>query len=227
VCSSDLTGRPGHRTAFLHLAQGDLNWWLPVAVEMRPPLEIITSAVQDNAGVRFRVRNNAAEVLDGEAVIRIAGEEIRRRVSAGPGKESEEILVPASGLPPGTHPVCVDFGKGRKASSRVVNWHLAPVSAGWEPVPMDSLFNDQVTRIFRNEYVSPRSPFCSLALPKQGIGGWCDFKTTAEIDDSGLRASSARQDGLFRSPLGVPFRTPGNTDAKNVLFASHWDNYPR
>jgi tRNA U34 2-thiouridine synthase MnmA/TrmU len=43
-----------------------------------------------------------------------------------------------------------------------------------ETVDLAPVFNDRVTQIFRNEYLSPRSPFCSLSLPKQGIGGWAD-----------------------------------------------------
>lgn len=52
---------------------------------------------------------------------------------------------------------------------------------------MDSLFNANVTDIFRNEYLTPRSPYTTLQLPVQGIGV-CHPKLTADIDDAGLRA---------------------------------------
>jgi hypothetical protein len=96
-----------------------------------------------------------------------------------------------------------------------------------ETVDLTSVFDDRVTQIFRNEYRSPRSPFCSLALPKQGIGGWADNKTEFDVDDSGLRAVAAEHGGKLVLPNGVPFQTPTNTDAKNVAFTSQWDNYPR
>lgn len=220
-------GTPGHRSAFLKVSQGDLTWWMPLALEIRPPLELLPAPVQDASGLRFRVRNNSSDSLDGDALIRADGIEQRHRVSAQPGADSDEILFPAPGLPPGSHTVKVDLGNGREAGGSVVNWHLPPVPADWEPVNIDEHFNDRVTRIFLNEYLSPRSPFCSLAIPKQGIGGWCDFKTTAEIDDSGLRAAAQKDNGIFHSPLGIPFRTPGESDAKNILFTSQWDNYPR
>ena len=41
---------------------------------------------------------------------------------------------------------------------------------------MDSLFNANVTDIFRNEYLTPRSPYTTLQLPVQGIGEWCHPK---------------------------------------------------
>lgn len=219
-------GSPGHRSAFLRVSQGDLSWWMPQALEMRRPCELVPSPVQDASGLRFRLRNNSPDALDGQALVRVDGIEQRFHVSAQPGTESADILFPAAGLPPGSHALKVDLGNGREVAGSLVNWRLPPVSTNWEPVNIDTHFNDRVGRIFLNEYLSPRSPFCSLAIPKQGIGGWCDFKTTAGIDDSGLRAVALKGNGILHSPLGIPFRTPGEADAKNVLFTSQWDNYP-
>ena len=87
---------------------------------------------------------------------------------------------------------------------------------------MDQVFNACVTDIFRNEYLSPRSPYTTLQLPKQGIGEWCHPLKTADIDDSGLRASV--RGGLLETKLGIPFRTPA--EGRNIAFTSLWDNYP-
>jgi hypothetical protein len=104
-----------------------------------------------------------------------------------------------------------------------------PREAQFEPVPLESLFNDRVTEIFRaGKYISPRSPFVSLAMPSQGIGSWAGHvNASAEIDDSGLRRAAAANDGRFVLPNGVPFRTPGERKAHNIAFVSQWDNYPR
>lgn len=75
---------------------------------------------------------------------------------------------------------------------------------------------------FRNEYLSPRSPYTTLQLPKQGIGEWCHPLKTADIDDSGLRAAVRK--GLLETKLGIPFRTPA--EGHNIAFTSLWDNYP-
>ncbi len=69
---------------------------------------------------------------------------------------------------------------------------------------------------------SPRSPYTTLQLPKQGIGEWCHPTLTADIDDSGMRAQV--RSGLLSTSLGVPFRTPA--EGKNIAFTSLWDNYP-
>ena len=95
-------------------------------------------------------------------------------------------------------------------------------SSKCEPVVMDEQFNSAVTDIFRNEYLSPRSPYTTLQIPKQGIGEWCHPLHTVDIDDSGLRSSV--QKGVLNTKLGVPFRTPA--EGPNIAFTSLWDNYP-
>ena len=110
-------------------------------------------------------------------------------------------------------------------------------ATGFETVELSGIFNDRVTDLFKHEYLSPRSPFCSLSLPKQGIGTWCHPETRFEVDDSGLRRVAARSEpaasgGAKRGmgivlPSGIPLATPGVGDEKNVAFVSQWDNFPR
>lgn len=90
------------------------------------------------------------------------------------------------------------------------------------PIAMDNAFNANVTDIFRNEYLSPRSPYTTLQIPVQGIGEWCHPLKTADIDDSGLRSSV--RNGVLKTKLGIPFRTPA--EGRNIAFTSLWDNYP-
>lgn len=140
-------GETGHRTLFIRVKEGDLEWWRPVSIEVKAPL--------------------------------IA-----------------------------TH----DF-----------NWELADKHAHYEMVDMDEYLNASVDQIFTNEYLSPRSPYTTLQIPKQGIGEWCHPTLTAAINDSGLRKAS--REGVFETPLGIPFRTPSD-ESPNIAFTSLWDNYP-
>ncbi len=99
--------------------------------------------------------------------------------------------------------------------------------AHYAEVDLTTQFNDRITQIFKNEYRSPRSPFVSLALPKQGIGAWAGHvHATAEIDDSGLRTTAGANGGKLMLPNGVPLRTPGPDVTRNIAFVSQWDNYP-
>lgn len=88
-------------------------------------------------------------------------------------------------------------------------------------IDIGKYFNASVTDIFKNRYMSPRSPYTTLALPTQGIGDWCSTKKTANIDDSGLRAAAAK--GAL-SVAGIPFVSPAR--GQNIVFTSLWDNYP-
>jgi hypothetical protein len=104
---------------------------------------------------------------------------------------------------------------------------MLPATVKLEPLDLTAFFNDRISQIFRNEYRAPRSPFCSLAVPKQGIGSWCNPNDAFVVDDSGLRALAAKSGGRIVLPNGVPLATPGGADAKNIGFVSQWENYPR
>lgn len=92
-----------------------------------------------------------------------------------------------------------------------------------ETVEMSQVFNANVTDIFQNEYLSPRSPYTTLQIPKQGIGEWCHPLKTANIDDSGLR-KKVMGSNILQTELGIPFRTP--SEGQNIAYTSLWDNYP-
>ncbi len=83
-------------------------------------------------------------------------------------------------------------------------------------------FNANADDIFRNEYLSPRPPFASLQLPKQGVGEWCIPFETYEIEDDGLRATV--RDGAYDTGLGLKFLSPA--EGLNTIYTSLWDNYP-
>jgi hypothetical protein len=113
--------------------------------------------------------------------------------------------------------------------TRPAEWNTPVAVTHPETVDLTPHFNDRVTEIFRpGKYLSPRSPFVSLALPSQGLGYWAGHvNATAEIDDTGLRAVSAENGGRLVLPDGRLFATPGPGTSPNILFVSQWDNYPR
>ncbi|MFT3753178.1 MAG: DUF4450 domain-containing protein [Paludibacter sp.] len=96
------------------------------------------------------------------------------------------------------------------------------LAATCETVNIDKLFNDSVSHIFENKYMSPRSPYTTLQIPTQGIGEWCHPTETAKIDDSGLR--KLIQNNILQTKTGVSFRTPAT--GRNIAFTSLWDNFP-
>jgi hypothetical protein len=122
-------------------------------------------------------------------------------------------------------PLCIEIKT--PVDSMAVN---KPGNQGSSPqfstIDLSGFFNDKVTNIFRQQYLSPRPKTPTLQLPTQGIGNWCYPLTQAVIDDAGLRRAAAKNNNTIILPPQIPFATPGDTLAKNIIFTSKWDNYP-
>jgi hypothetical protein len=152
---------------------------------------------------------------------------VRRIEIASPAAEKFEVVVNWKGEIP-TPKIAPEVAPAAPEKIAAFDWNQKVSAADkFETVNLAPLFNDKVTQIFRNEYRSPRSPFASLATPKQGIGGWCEPNASFDADDSGLRALAAQNGGKITLPDGISFATPGESGAKNIIFTSQWDNYPR
>ncbi len=226
--SAVASGAEGFRTVFAQLRQGDLSWWSPVAIETRPAFQILPGRVQDAKGLRFRLRNNTNSAVAGIFPVTVGGSSVDVSIGAPAHGDSPEIELAADGILPGTNRVSVELGGEIGVEGLVTSWKLAaPAAARFEAVDLSANLNDRVTQIYRNKYLTPRSPYCSLAMPLQGIGTWCRFQAAAQIDDTGLRSAAAKNNGHVPVAGGVWFATTGSPDANNIAYTSQWDNYPR
>jgi hypothetical protein len=145
-----------------------------------------------------------------------------------PLSSKAEIVVAWKGVAPAAPGETMELRRATTAPFPGADWRTPmPGPAKFETTDLTPYFNDGVTNIFQHEYRSPRSPYCSLAIPKQGLGGWAgEVNAAAEIDDSGLRAAAGANGGRIILPNGVPFATPGPGDARNIVFTSRWRNFP-
>jgi hypothetical protein len=223
-------GRPGHRTVFARVEQGDLSWWLPVEFEIRPALEIRNPIVDWEAGeLQFAVANNTGRGVESQVIVRCASASKEMTLRTEPQSRSAALRLPAAGLVPGTNPILVDLENGQTVRGAVVDWRKPERKQRlvFECIDLSGVFNDRVTQVFKNEYRLPRSPYCSLQIPLHGFGDWCygGRREEPKIDDSALRAS-AGAGGRLASPQGIPLATPGPGQKPNVIFTSQWDNYP-
>ncbi len=112
---------------------------------------------------------------------------------------------------------------------RTLDWTTPVADAVFDPIALDLHFNDRVTDLFKlGKYLTPRPSGVSLTLPSQGAGAWAGHvNELPALDDSGLRRVAAEQQGLLKLPNGLPFATPGVPEARNIVFTSRWDNYPK
>ncbi len=217
-----VAGEKGHRTLFVQLRQGAFTWWEPLHITVTEPVSFVSTQADDSPGLRFRIVNHTTTPLRGQLRVN-TGYTIPVAVAAG--AMSAEVTVPAEQVVLGTNALELRWQGGGQAKAELVNWAATTRPARTETVPMTGLFNDRVTNIFRNKYLSPRPDAPTLQLPEQGIGNWCYPNTDAVIDDAGLRQLAGVGAGI-QLPGGIPFRTPGPGEAPNTLFVSQWDNYP-
>ena len=176
------------------------------------------------------------EVVDPQGVLKspVTGQGEVRATAAGLAGHRTAFAKVRQGAMSWLSPISIELLDPASPAYPMTDWtRPSPVPAGkMECVDLSGVLNDRVTQIFKNEYRSPRSPYCSLAMPLQGIGSWVhldplkDKLATADIDDTGLRAAAGKSGGQFVLPQGVPFRTAGPGDAKNIAFTSRWENHP-
>lgn len=227
--SATATGKLGHRTVFGRLEQEALSWWSPISFEVRPPQEITAASVDwEKSVVRCAVQNNTGQPLTTEATVACGAAQQAVRLEIAPHASSTALQMPAQALVPGTNPIIVQRQVGDAIRSAVVDWRRCDESLtkSCECVDLSKTFNDRVTEIFKHEYRSPRSPYCSLQIPLHGFGDWCYCgKSVPAIDDAKLRAEAGPA-GRFVSPQGIPLATPGPGQQPNVVFTSRWDNFP-
>jgi len=213
-------GETGVKTAFVQLQQGDLVWWQPLSFRLKKPVEFKGDNEIINNKSIITITNNTGRTLKGTVLIHSFAEKICLK----PGKQAA-LTVPVSTLRPGTNGVVFETEE-ESFSGHWLHWNGAGNKAArYETIDLKPFFNDRVTNIFNEQYASPRSPYPTVSIPIQGIGDWCSYKETAQIDDSGLRAI-VKNTGILESPQGIPFSVSEKEEA-NIVFTSQWDNYPQ
>lgn len=96
---------------------------------------------------------------------------------------------------------------------------------GFEPIDLTPLLRNNITDVLGREYTSPRSPFCSLALPDHLVGAAPSFDPTITIDDSGLRSAGGTlhcASGRANMQAEIPFLTPADAKTPNCRLLSFW-----
>jgi len=220
-----IVGEVGYKTAFVKLKQGAFTWWEPLNIEIKEAVEII-APVQQRNNLIFQVKNNSSASIQGGLSVD-DGSMIPINIASG--GLSEENSYPSEKIVPGSNDVIFrwsDVTGLHSVKGNIINWSIdGRMESTLEPVNLTSYFNDKVTNIFKNQYLSPRPSVPTLQLPTQGIGEWTHPLLTATINDSGFRANAANN--IFSLPQGFFFQTPSDSSRNNIAFASQWDNYPK
>lgn len=216
-----LTGK-GTAVIFIKVRQRDFSWWQPVSLSIKPEVEI-SFQEQSAAGLRFSVTNNEGIVKRGTVRVNPGVRDYSQSLEINPG-ETREFIVPAAYVLSGTNRIHVEYGRGNVSDTSIINWNIR-AAGSWQKVDLQRFYNDKVTSIFKNKYLSPRPSSPTLQLPWQGVGNWNNPLVDPLIDDSGFRRMAYGR-GQVVLPNGVPMGTTATPTANNVVFTSKWDNYP-
>ena len=234
--SATAGGCLGHHTAFLRVKGRAVDFWLPVDVEVRPPLEVVDVKLSDDAqAVGFAVRNHGGQEEDVQAVVDCAGTSLPVAAKIVPHGTSSPFSLPLrdARLVPGQNPLRLSIAGRVAFATHLECWNLLQRAAErkkifrFEPIDISPHFNDDLALVHTHEYRSPRSPYCSLQIAGDIYREWCSqgSPTCGKLDLGVLRIAAAKNDGLLMTEQGVPFRT--TSQEKNIVFVSQWDNFPK
>jgi hypothetical protein len=213
-----------YKTFFVQLKQGEFVWWQAVNFKAVPPVEIIAAKEQDN-NMQVYIRNNTNASIKGTIVV---NSKTNLAVTIPALNTSSAVRISQSSLVSGSNEFVFksEGKKTYKTRQNIINWNLRnELTVKYDKVDLTKYFNDNVTNVFKNQYLSPRPAVPTLQLPTQGIGNWCYPLTTANIDDSGLRKRAGTANEITINQ-GVTFATPSAPNAKNIVYTSQWNNYP-
>ncbi len=219
--SGKLQGEVGNHTFFVQVEQGDMKWWQPVNIEIKEPFSVIYP--DDRDSLKFKIHNNQNIPFVGDFILNKGKYPYSESLSLQPGETSSWFIAPENTAVFGTNKLEIK-NDSLLYNTNLVNWNIKNESRLYEMVNLDSLFNSSVTDIFKQKYLTPRSPYSTLEIPVQGIGEWCHPKETATIDDKGFREEI--KNDVLDTPFHIPFRSIGDTTRQNIVFTTLWDNYP-
>jgi len=216
-----LANTVGNKSFFVKLKQKEMIWWQAIDINIKSNLEVVSNAIKgENAEVS--IKNNTNKAVNG---FLISNQKAKKTKFSLQANSESNIEIPLNQLVSGTNHIEMNFEDGTQAKLSFTNWDIVSnANTKWEAVKLDGFFNDKITNIFENKYLSPRAQSPSLQIPTQGIGNWCYPFIKPVIDDSGLRAKAGTNNQII-SPQGVPFST-SSTANKNIAFVSQWDNFP-
>lgn len=219
--SGEIHASEGNHSLFVQLLQGELSWWMPICFRVVPSISLETKLGLMENNSKFNLINNT----DRKKTLLLEVNNFSTIVPIESKKNSREIVVPETSLIPGTNQIKLTDDSGKNVVADLINWE-GKKTFKQETIDLSNYYNDKVTQIFKNKYLSPRPMATTLQLPWQGIGDWPHPLATADIDDKGLRAL-AGVNNLIRLPQGILFKSPSESSKDNILFTSQWENYPK
>lgn len=214
----------GSKTVFVKTKAGELIWYKPYHITLNPGVYLSYNKNQSADEISFDIVSST-NIPGAELMVNPGFQNGIKNTNLVHGKNAfsfgQESLIP------GSNQIIVKSNNTILLDTTVINWNIKPSKIkGTKAVDLSGFYNDQITRVFENKYLSPRPAVTTLQLPTQGIGNWCYPLIKPVLEDDGLKNKLAENKGQINFDEKLSFRIPFQPHDKNVVFTSQWDNFP-
>ncbi len=219
-----LKNKTGEKTIFVKVKQGDLVWYKPYHITIRPDVYLVYNKGQAADQIDFDIISSS-NIPDVEILVNPGFQNPSKLGNLTVGKKnftfSNEYLIP------GSNRIVIKSNSKTLLDTVVINWNVKPSKIN-ETVHIDlaTVYNDRITRIFDNLYETPRPFISTLQLPTQGIGNWCYPLIKPILEDEGLRNKLSKNSQKVAFNEKIAFGIRQKQSGENVVFTSKWDNFP-
>lgn len=211
----------GYKTLFVKIQKINTSWWQPLEVLIRSPFIVTSSIDSEQEEFTLNIENNTAK----EAILHVNVNDGTSKPISIPSANKKSITwEDYPNFYPGTNTINLISEDKIIQTAHFENWDI-PLNGNLDLIDLGPYFNDRVTQVFENEYLSPRSHYPTLQLPIQGLGDWASFGAYMKIDDGGLRELAGENRGVIILPNGINLKV-SQEEEKNIVFTSYFDNYP-
>jgi hypothetical protein len=192
------------------------------------PPQYITGQTGEEMSLEIQA-DSLLEISDPQHICKdwqIQGKTVRATVNDNPGNHSFFVKMREAQVPQWRiyHIHVRDFQKEESEKAK----HAEEIPAGihWNKIRTDSLYNADLTTIYRQKYLTPRPNTVSARLGTDGYSAWTfpywKIKPP-EIKTDSVKFLLQAKDEL-KTRQGIPFLWSEN--GKNITFTSMWDNFP-
>lgn len=91
ILTGTITAQNGHRTVFVNITNGNMNYWLPIDINVNNPLDIVCDS--ESSSLIFTLKNNMDKVIKGDLYIN--GKKVNENINIeAHGKNTMNLIFP-------------------------------------------------------------------------------------------------------------------------------------
>jgi hypothetical protein len=219
VASGTVIGPQGWHTLFALVRDGNVKYWEPVNVEIRPAIEILDTKLYTESGqCHFYLRNNTERRANLPMSVSWASRATDLAIDLASGLAKEfTVRGNPMALMQGANILRVGT-----VSYAVYSWdesHSPADPRRYLPMPIDTIYNDAFGTILSKSFWSAEYPY---PITFDDMMSHLAGERNHPPDDSLLRAA-VNDTGIMTTRYGIPFHQ--RQQGKNLVAVSRWKEF--